>query len=156
MLRIFVDPDAAMERELAADDGRGKLESRLNSIFLRINRMIIRGRECQREQDDHERRWKAEAARRAEKARRLALARKRRADLYREARQWKRAEGIRAYVEHIAATIQAAGPDDHLARRLRLWQSWAKGVVSRLDPAGARLNDFGAVLRARQHRNHTP
>jgi len=142
ILRIYADRERSIEREVAADDGKGKLESKLNGVFMRINRMIVRGRERQREREDWERSRELEATRREIRARREALARKRRAQFHREVRDWHRAERIREYVAHIVASFTPAGADDPAMQRLRLWQSWANTLASRWDPTARRFERF--------------
>jgi hypothetical protein len=133
-LRLFVDADFALEREIAADDSKGRLEDKLNAIFMRVNRIVVRTWEKEREREDFDRKFKANAARQTAIARRKAIARKRRAELHREVCRWRRAEDIRHYIAHVVASHAIEPTDDRAIRRLRLWQTWATSLASRLDP----------------------
>jgi hypothetical protein len=53
-LRLFVDADIALEREIAADDSTGRLEDKLNAIFMRVNRIVVGTWEKEREREDFE------------------------------------------------------------------------------------------------------
>ena len=122
------------------DQGTRKLEFR---VFLTIYRLTVKSWQRQRERQSYQRqleeaqRQRAEADRvRAEEERKAAEERKRRERLLHEAKDWKSAEHIHAYVAHIrgaAQTNQASSIDAG-------WIEWALGVAADLDPTGFRLN----------------
>jgi hypothetical protein len=141
-LKLFVGSSRRSERDVAVDDSKGKIESKLNGVFLRINRMVIQTRELVRQQDAWKRKWAEDEARREARARRKEAARKRRRALYREVRSWQRAQTIREYVAQVVASHNESNADDRSTKRLRLWQSWASGLANKLDPTVARLARF--------------
>lgn len=57
--------------------------------------------------------------------------------LVNEAAAWREAEAIRAYVAHLASTINTSGAS--AGPELRDWVAWAAGVAERLDPTKVRL-----------------
>jgi hypothetical protein len=145
-LRLFVDSRGGSESNAASDDNKGKIESKLNRVFLRINRLIIRNRELDRRHEAWNREWKEREERRATAARRKAIARKRRRMLHHEVRRWERATRIRQYVAQIVAANSELTANRIATRRLDRWQNWANELANRLDPTARRLGRFHGAL----------
>jgi hypothetical protein len=121
-----------------SDDKDGKIEAKLNRVFIRVYRIVVRERERKREQEARDRAYEIEARKRAEsearqreeEARKLRDRRRRRS-LVVEAKQWKTATLIREYVTHVMNSAQpAAGTTT--------WTDWALSVADGLDPTGER------------------
>jgi hypothetical protein len=120
-----------------ADTADEPLETKLNQVFIRIYRAVIRQREQTRKRDAREREWKAEearreaaAARRREEEARKDRERRKRSALIVEAKQWRTAQLIRDYVSQVMLQL---APDDGSESR-QLWKSWAMQVADQLDP----------------------
>lgn len=151
-LRLFIGSRGRSERDVAVDDTNGTVESKLNKVFLRINRFVVLDRELERKNEAWNREWKEREARRAAAALRKAIARKRRRTLHREVRRWQRAEAIRKYVAQVVAANSELMGDQTAARRLDLWQSWANNLANRLDPTAKRLARLHGLPRKRPRR----
>jgi hypothetical protein len=133
-LKLFVGSSSRSEREAAVDDLKGKIESKLQNVFLRINRLVVSSHEQERQREAWNREWKDRQDRQAARVRRQEKARKRRETLYREVQQWQHAESIRAYVAQVVALSNSASMNDAAVTRLRLWQGWAQDLANKLDP----------------------
>lgn len=75
-LKLFVGLGSRSEREVAVDDSKGKVESKLKNVFLRINRLVVSSHEQERRRDAWNREWKEQQDRQAVRARRQEKARK--------------------------------------------------------------------------------
>ena len=142
-LRLYVGTSWS-EAETGDDDGEG-LESKLNAVFVKMYRQVVRQRERDREHKARERAWQAEGAKReaAEQRRREEEARKererrRRRSLIVEAREWKTAALIREYADHIANSTDRDVPG------VGAWRTWALGVADALDPTRERATALAA------------
>lgn len=148
-LRLFIGSRGRSERDIAIDDANGTIESKLNKVFLRINRFVILDRELERKNEAWNREWKEREARHAAAALRKAIAQKRRRILHREVRRWQRAEAIRKYVAQVMAANSELTGSQTATRRLDLWQSWANNLANRLDPTAKRLARLHGLPRKR-------
>lgn len=132
-LRLYVTRNYS-ETRFGDDDAAGALEGRLNEVFVRIWKMVVR---CRADAREAERREQArqEAARvaaiRAEEARQerqraaeAALQVKdeeaRRAALVAEARRWRDAAVLREYIAHVAEKVRHESSEE-----MRVWLAWA-------------------------------
>jgi hypothetical protein len=124
------------------DQGKRKLESQLNRIYLTIYRLTVKFWQKKREREDFKRQL-AEAQRqgaevervRAERERQAAEELKRREGLLREAADWMSAEQIHKYLAH----LRAAAHGTHNSFIDPGWMQWALGVAADLDPTAVRL-----------------
>lgn len=150
-LRLYVTRNYS-ETRFGDDDSAGALEGRLNEIFVRIWKMVVR---CRADAREAERREQArqEAARvaaiRAEEARqeqqRAAEAAQqvkdeeaRRAALVAEARRWRDAAVLREYIAHVAEKARHESSEE-----MRAWLAWASIAADELDPTKDRLAQEG-------------
>ena len=116
------------------------LESRLNDVFLSLNKIVINCRRESRIRAENERLERERLARRAiiERRRQAQLKReaeeaKRRADLLAEFEQWQRANQLLRYVQHIQQEFGNSSISS------KTWESWALQLVADLDPTSGRL-----------------
>lgn len=142
-LRIFVGPYVSGEKEFS-DSEDSPLEGRLNEVFAYIHKLFARESEKKKLQEAQrvawEQRREEEAAeqerlkqlRDAEEAARLDRER-RFEELLAEVRQWKTAQDLSSYLEHIERRLGTPS-EDQVA-----WLVWAKSIASNLDPTQARL-----------------
>jgi hypothetical protein len=137
-LRIYVGTSWS-EAETGDDDEIG-LELKLNAVFVKMYRQVVRQRERRREHEAREKAWQADEARReaAEQRRREEEAGKQREDdrrrsLLVEARDWKTAALIREYANHVVKSNERELPG------LGAWRTWALGVADALDPTPKRV-----------------
>lgn len=112
------------------------LETKLNQVFIRIYRAVIRQREQRRQRDARDREWKAEearreaaAARRREEEAAKERERRQRNALVVEAKQWRTAQLIRDYVAQVMSL--SGCPNSEISER---WKKWAMKVADELDP----------------------
>lgn len=129
-IRSWVGPGARAEWK----DGPGHpLEDQLSEIitgFIVVNELMRRRRRQQveaehRRMEDLREQRKREAAQKAEEARVHYL--------LRQARAWRRAAEIRAYVEAVKKAVQT-GSRDIDQERFANWESWALAHADRIDP----------------------
>lgn len=138
-LRLFVERRGSNSSEVG-DEPDAPLETRLNAVFVKVYRSVVRERERGREWAAWRRQRELEAERqeeierrRREEARRVEEERQRRTALETEATNWRKARLIREYVTHVL--VSAGEP---IPAHLVNWQDWALRVASELDPTPAR------------------
>lgn len=122
------------------DDEAGKLETKLRQILVDL---LVAGEECYRGGEQHRYDWSVERrkrlqaeqqrldeeARHRDEARARAESRARRHLLFTQARDWRRAQDIRAFVKEVLDDPVRA-EDDNLHR----WSAWALAEADALDP----------------------
>lgn len=134
-LRLFVE--TATGRPVFVEDDEKVLEAKLNEVFQDIYRQIARSREENRKRaaSNQER----EVIRRERRIAELRLARqraaaeaegKRRERLLQKAREWKGADVILEYLEHVEATATSAGMP--ASPGLTEWLDWGRTVASEI------------------------
>ena len=114
------------------------LESRLNDVFLALNKIVINCRRESRIRAENEQLERERLARRAiiERRRQAHLKRraeeaKRRTELLDESERWQRATLLQRYVQHIKQQVPQSGSTD-------TWAGWALEIAADLDPTAAR------------------
>lgn len=115
------------------------LEAKLNALFVGVWKQVVLCRQKTRDEEARARREavltaeRAEVERRAwEEERRAAAERARRSQLVAEAKRWRRAADIRAYVGAVQA--QAEGQGGAAVSRITKWAGWALAVADEVDP----------------------
>jgi hypothetical protein len=121
------------------ESAESPLEMRLNAFFAGVWKQVVLCREKARDEEASERRAAVLAAERAEVERqareeeaRRAAERQRRVALLKEAKAWRRANELRAYVAAVKADAELRG--EEAAPRLVDWAAWALGVAGEMDP----------------------
>jgi hypothetical protein len=114
------------------------LESRLNDVFLALNKIVINCRRESRIRAENEQLERERLARRAiiERRRQAQLKRraeeaKHRTELLDESERWQRATLLQRYVQHIKRQVPQSGSTD-------TWAGWALEIAADLDPTAAR------------------
>jgi hypothetical protein len=134
VLRLYV---GARYQEREITEGDEPLETKLNDVFEKVYRGVIRERRAEREHQERERRWAEEArlreeaeARRREAEARAAEERRKRRELICEARRWETAKLLRRYL----AELESGAVTEE-------WRRWAAAVADELDPTVAKSPD---------------
>ncbi len=121
-------------------DGKKRLEDCLNRFMLGLETTAARLKTHQEEQQRKEEERRAEELRRQEQARQLAEKRARfeaergRVEaLRKQAKDWKEAENLRAFIETARQQCQERGPNEPDSEFAK-WLEWALQQADRLDP----------------------
>jgi hypothetical protein len=132
------DPDSSYRARLKLADGkRGLLEQKLEKLPDLVRELIQENRAREAERERLHRQWEEQRRRREEAEEHAARERRAVESLLSEAERWRRANGLRAYVVALEATLRAreVSEDSDAWARVRLGQR----AAAELDPLTAPL-----------------
>jgi len=117
-----------------ADGKRQRVEQRLNEFVVKLEEEAVRRKRHEEHLERQHRIWEKQERRRREREERKRKEIERLKALEEEARNWKRAEDIRAYVAAVEAKTTREhgriGPDSELGQ----WIAWARHKADWIDP----------------------
>jgi hypothetical protein len=130
----------------AADDAKGKLEDRLNTVLARIHSEAKLSLDATAERAERDRLERLEGERReleqqaeAERQRLAEVERQRIAALVAEAENWKRVTVVREYVEAIKMFVLETNLPTESKAPLDTWIAWAEQAANSIDPMTNRV-----------------
>lgn len=121
-------------RNVVADGKHQRIEQCLNEFVVKLEAEAVRRKREAEHREREERLWEERERRRREREERQRKEMERLEALEKDACEWKRAEGIRAYVAAVEARALHEGSTTDPNNELGQWLAWARHKADWIDP----------------------
>jgi hypothetical protein len=121
-------------RNVVADGKHQRIEQCLNDFVVKLEAEAVRRKREAEHREREERLWEERERRRREREEKQRKEMERLKALEEEVREWKRAEGIRAYVAAVETKAVHEGSTTDPNSELGQWLAWARHKADWIDP----------------------
>jgi hypothetical protein len=121
-------------QKVVADGKKQRIEQHLNEFVVKLEAQAVHLKRQEEHRERRRRLWEEQERQRREREKRIANEIERLKALEETARNWKRAEGIRAYVAAVEEKAACEHGSIEVGSELGRWIAWARHKADWIDP----------------------